>query len=117
MNQPHQPELYYPPTPPARRRGCGGCLGRAFILGLLLLAVLIFTGAVITGTLVYADFSREIEEGITKLDAARDRETFETTVITDRDGETLWEIFGEGKRTAVPIAQMPSQLIQATGSH
>lgn len=114
MNQGHSPQQFTPPAPPARRRGCGGCLGRAFIIGLLLLALLVFTGAIITGTLIYADFSREIEAGIAQLDAARDRETFETTVITDRDGETLWEIFGEGKRTAVSFSQIPTQLIQAT---
>ncbi|MCA9958348.1 MAG: PBP1A family penicillin-binding protein, partial [Anaerolineales bacterium] len=99
-----------------RRRGRFGCLGRAFIGGLLLLALLIFTGIVIAGTLIYKDFSQEIEDGIAKLEAARDRETFETTIITDRNGELLWQIFGEGKRTAVSLSQIPSQLVQATVS-
>ena len=112
------------PTPPVaaapatattrKRRGCFGCLGRALIGGILLLAVLVFGGVVVAGTLVYSNLSQEIEDGITKLEAARDRETFETTQIFDRNGELLWEIFGEGKRTAVPISQMPSHLIHAT---
>lgn len=96
------------------RRGCFGCLGRVFIGGLLLLAFLIFTGIVIAGTLIYKEFSQEIEAGITKLEAARDRETFETTIITDRNGELLWQIFGEGKRTAVLLSQVPATLVQAT---
>ena len=45
---------------------------------LLFLALLIFTGVIIAGTLIYSDLSAEIEDGIAKLDAARDRETFET---------------------------------------
>ncbi len=106
-----------PPAPPApRRRGCFGCLGRALIGGILLLAMLIFGGVVAAGTLIYSNLSREIEDGIAKLEVARDRETFETTQIFDRNGELLWEIFGEGKRTAVPISQIPSHLIHATVS-
>ncbi|VAW30070.1 Multimodular transpeptidase-transglycosylase [hydrothermal vent metagenome] len=100
--------------PVRKRRGCFGCLGRAFIGGILLLAMLIFGGVVVAGTLIYSNLSQEIEDGITKLEAARERETFETTQIFDRNGELLWEIFGEGKRTAVPISQIPPQLIKAT---
>ncbi|HEX6384669.1 MAG TPA: transglycosylase domain-containing protein [Anaerolineae bacterium] len=111
-NEPTRPVQYVVEKP--RRRGCGGCLGRALIGGLLLLALFVFTGIVVAGTLIYANLSREIEAGITKLDAARDRETFQTTQILARDGELLWEIFGEGKRTAVPISQIPQDLINAT---
>ncbi|MFQ5435313.1 MAG: transglycosylase domain-containing protein, partial [Anaerolineae bacterium] len=32
----------------------------------------------------------------------------------DRNGELLWEIFGEGKRTTVTLDQVPEHLIQAT---
>lgn len=110
--QPPQASAAAPPT--RKRRGCFGCLGRALIGGILLLAMLIFGGVVVAGTLVYSNLSQEIEDGITKLDAARNRETFETTQIFDRNGELLWEFFGEGKRTAVPISQMPSHLIHAT---
>jgi 1A family penicillin-binding protein len=82
--------------------------------GVLLLAFLIFTGIVITGTLVYSGLSAEIEEEIVALESARDRETFETTVIMDRDGRVLWEIFGEGKRTRVPLDSVPQHFIEAT---
>ncbi len=109
---PTQPVEYVLEKP--RRRGCRGCLGRAFIGSLLLLALAVFTGVVVTGTLIYASFSREIEDGIAKLDIAQERETFETTVIYDRNGEVLWEIFGEGNRTKVPLSQIPESVIRAT---
>ncbi len=113
----YQEERTRPSTPIAsspRRRGCRGCLGRAFLFGLFMMALLVFTGVVVTATLIYVNLSQEIEDGIAKLDAARERETFETTVILDRNGELLWEIFGEGKRTKVPLEQIPETLIQAT---
>lgn len=96
------------------RRSCLGCMGKLFLGSILLLALAIFAGILIAGTLVYSNLSAEIEEGITKLDAARDRETFETTQIFDRNGDLLWEIFGEGKRTAVPLSDIPQDVIHAT---
>lgn len=111
--RPYHP--YQPPAPsPQPRRSCLGCMGKLFLGGILLLALAIFAGVLIAGTLVYSNLSAEIEEGITKLDAARDRETFETTQIFDRNGELLWEIFGEGKRTAVPLNNIPQDVIHAT---
>jgi len=83
----------------SRRGGCG-CVGRLLVGG-------------ITATLVYSNLSAEIEKGIVALESARDRETFETTVIMDRDGRVLWEIFGEGKRTRVPLDSVPQHLIEA----
>ncbi|WP_420629320.1 transglycosylase domain-containing protein [Candidatus Leptofilum sp.] len=114
QSAPPQQQAQFATPPTRKRRGCFGCLGRAFIGGILLLAMLIFGGVIVAGTLVYSNLSQEIEDGIAKLDAARDRETFETTQIFDRNGELLWEFFGEGKRTAVPISQIPSHLIHAT---
>jgi membrane peptidoglycan carboxypeptidase len=78
------------------------------------LALLVFTGVVVAGTLVYSQLSREIEDGIAALDGARDRETFETTRLFDRHGELLWEFFGEGKRTPVSLDRVPADLINAT---
>lgn len=115
QNEKTRPYYPYQPAPTAQpKRGCLGCMGKLFLGGILLLAFAIFAGVLIAGTLVYSNLSAEIEEGITKLDAARDRETFETTQIFDRNGELLWEIFGEGKRTAVPISDIPQELINAT---
>ncbi len=117
--RPNRPVSYVGPAGPApaapqKGSGCGGCLGRAILLGILLLVMLGFGGTVAAGTYLYATFSAEIEEGIATLEQARDRETFETTRILDRNGDLLWEIFGEGKRTAVPLERIPPHLIQAT---
>ena len=78
------------------------------------MALLVFSGLLVAGTLVYVDLSAEIEDGIAALDTARERRTFETTRINDRHGELLWEIFGEGKRTHVPLERVPQALIEAT---
>jgi 1A family penicillin-binding protein len=115
-DEPTQPVQYLPPQDTVVKKGRRrfGCLGRVFVGSLLLVMLVVFTGVVITGTLIYANLSREIEAGITALDAARDRETFETTQIVDRNGNLLWEIFGEGKRTNVPLDSIPVELRNAT---
>lgn len=115
-DQSKQQTIYVPAEIPTQRRGCGcgGCLGPVFLGGLLLLLLLIFAGAAAGATFVYSNFSREIEGGITALENARDRETFETTQILDRNGRILWEIFGEGKRTQISLAEVPEYLKQAT---
>ncbi|MGW8318142.1 MAG: transglycosylase domain-containing protein [Candidatus Promineifilaceae bacterium] len=111
-DQPTQP-VEYVYKEKRGRRGCG-CLSRLFLVGLVVLALVIFAGVIVTATLIYVDLSSEIEEGITALDNARNRETFETTRITDRNGYLLWEIFGEGKRTRISLDRIPQNLIDAT---
>ena len=110
------PVQYHPAVtqPPRKKRGCLGCIGRLFFTTLLLVAIIVFASTAVVSILVYSNLSREIEDGIAKLDSAYERETFETTRILDRNGNLLWEIFGEGKRTKVTIDQIPSHLIQAT---
>lgn len=113
--QPTQPvEFVY--HLPEKKRGCRGCgcLSSLFLGGVILLAVIVFAGVAIAGTLIYTGLSSEIEDGISALDSAGSRETFETTRIFDRNGQLLWEIFGEGKRTQVPLEQIPQELIDAT---
>ena len=104
--------VYQKPEKP-RRRGCG-CFTSLFLGGLLLLTLIVILAATAVGLLLYSGLSTEIEDGISALDSARERETFETTQITDRNGHLLWEIFGEGKRTRVPLQQIPPELIRAT---
>lgn len=40
--------------------------------------------------------------------------TLEATKVLDRNGEVLFDIFGEKRRNAVPLAELPNQLKQAT---
>ena len=104
--------IRYKRTKPAPKRR--GCLGRFFWLTLFSVFLLVFGGLLVSGTLVYARYESELQDSITALDAARERETFQTTRIYDRNGELLWEIFGEGNRTKVAIADIPQELIYAT---
>ena len=96
---------------PRRRRGCAF---RALALALLFAALSGVIGGTIAGTLVYVDLKDEIDAGVSALAGARERETFETTRIYDRDGELLWEFFGEGNRTTVALSDIPLELQAAT---
>ncbi len=102
------------PTAAPPGRGCCGCLGPALLVGLLLFAVLVFGGVVGAAALISSNLSEEIEAGVARLEAARNRESFETTLILDRHGQTLWEIFGEGKRTRTTLTHIPLHWQQAT---
>jgi penicillin-binding protein 1C len=113
MNQPPVQHIPAAPPPQRPRRGCG-CIGGAILGAIALVLLVAVGGAAAAGGLVYANWSQEIEAGVATLQTARDRETFETTQIMDRNGEVLWEIFGEGKRTRIPLNQIPAHLIQAT---
>ncbi|MDJ0756648.1 MAG: transglycosylase domain-containing protein [Ardenticatenaceae bacterium] len=101
------------PQQPRRR---WGCLRNCFVLSIIGVALAAFTIAIVTGTVIYVQFSNELEDDIAKIssEAVETRETFETSRIYDRNGEILWEIFGEGKRTYVPIDDIPLVLRQAT---
>lgn len=112
---PGMPATGMPPArPPSRKRlGCG-CFTQLFLIIVVLLALVVFAGIGGAGALIYTDLAAEIEDGIASLDAIRDRETFETTRILDRNGAVLWEIFGEGKRTDIPLAAIPLSVQQAT---
>ncbi len=112
-NRYRHPVSHQPATVP-QRKGCSGCLSWALISGLLLLVLVVIAAGAGASALVYAGWSRQIEAEIVTLDNARQRETFETSQILDRDGNLLWEIFGEGKRTRIPSSEMPEHLLQAT---
>lgn len=101
------------PPEPKRRSRVWGCLRSCLFVCLLGMCAFLGGGTAV-GAYFYNQFSIEIEEGIERLEQADERETFETTRITDRNGELLWEIFGEGKRTYVPLDDIPLTLQQAT---
>ena len=112
-------ELESPLTPTGRqkrqsKRRKRSCLGRVAMLLILGLLASVLTIGTVAGTLVYADWSSELNDGIATLETARDRETFQTTQILDRNGYLLWEIFGEGKRTNISLAEIPLEMQWAT---
>ena len=115
-DDPTQP-VEYQYAVPRKRRGCfGGCFSRFLLLTIFGIALLVFAGIGVASVLIYSNLADDIEEGIAALNAARDRETFESARITDRNGELLWEFFGEGKRAVISYADMPQTLVDATVS-
>ncbi|NIN64926.1 MAG: PBP1A family penicillin-binding protein [Anaerolineae bacterium] len=98
-------------TEPPERRGClsffvQGCY--TFILVILLL----FSIAVAGGATVYAYYALTLPPA-EELGARR---LFMSTKIYDRHGRLLYEVFdpNAGRRTVVPIADMPQHLKDAT---
>jgi len=54
------------------------------------------------------------QEWTAQIAAVDDYQFFQSTFIYDRNGEQLWESFGEGRRTTVDYEQFPQRLIEAT---
>lgn len=111
----YTPSAPVPPPPPAPRRRSRfwGCL-RGCLVVLILGFCAFGGGGTAVGYYFYTQFTAELQGHITRIENIDQRETFETTRITDRNGELLWEIFGEGKRTYVPITSIPPLVRQAT---
>ena len=104
------------PAPPARRaRGWTAVLLR---LGLAvgLLALLVGLGAVVGGTFVAVAAYQVVAREMPAEAVLPERPAFQTTQILDRQGNVLYEIFDQqgGRRTVVPLSEMPRHLIDAT---
>lgn len=99
---------------PARRsrrrfmpRGCLYAIlgGLGFLCGGLTLSVLL--AAALLGARIEDQLGRRVAQ-------VDDWRNFESSFIYDRYGETLYESFREGRRTYVPLADIPPALIDAT---
>lgn len=100
-----------------RRRGRQGCaIGPGCILGCMGILAVFMLGFLITGWLVYDYYSGQLEDEIDNLDTLADYQSFETSLIYDRHGNELYEVLGEGRRTRIPIEQVPQHVIDATVS-
>lgn len=62
----------------------------------------------------YAALADQLDTGLERISRLADRQTFESVKIYDRNGVLLREIFTEGRRTWVPLAEVPLVLRQAT---
>jgi membrane peptidoglycan carboxypeptidase len=86
------------------------------LLGTLL--VMVTTAAVFTASgasvaySAYADLADSLKPRLESMSTAT--ENFETTRIYDRNGLVLYEFFGAGRRTRIPIDQIAPDLISAT---
>ena len=107
--------------PPRRGDGWGLFLittVTTLVLGFVLVTLFAFSIAVIGArsldgaTGLIEVFTRDLPSP----EAAVEREVFKSTFIYDRNGEQLYEIFDPngGRRTIVPISEIPQHLIAAT---
>ncbi len=83
------------------------------------LLVLLFS----VGVVGYIQLSDRLDESIGALEASLagvedpNRETgFESSFIYDRNGNQLWEIFGQGRRQRVTLEEIPDSVMWATVS-
>ena len=93
-----------------KRRINVGCI--AIFLGLFLtfcggITLITFVG----GVYAYARVGDLLNERITEFEAY---ESFQSTLLYDRNGKELYEVFGEGRRTNVSLDKIPQHLINAT---
>jgi membrane peptidoglycan carboxypeptidase len=112
---------YYPPPPPytipppekrRRRAFPGGCLGCVALIVGLFFAFSCVCGA--TSLFILNYWTGQLDQ---KLDAAQKTiatTTFQTAKIYDRSGNLLHELFPEGKRTNIKLANAPKFIIDAT---
>ena len=94
----------------------GGSLG-VILLTLMMPFALAFSmllGGGITAGVVYASLAGELQRNLEDLAAIYRRQVFQTTKIYDRNGILLNEVFDEGRRTWVPLSEIPLHMRQAT---
>jgi len=100
-----------------RRRGSNAALAgtaMALLLALVAAPAVLVAGAAAAAIGGYVALSGELEQGLDRLQNLEDRRTFQTTRIVDRNGALLREVFNEGKRTYVPLEDIPLIFRQAT---
>lgn len=117
---PGQPQQH--PTPRTRQRrkrtrhlliGCFQWLRAMFSILLMALAAII--GAVaIVALVIYNSLAGELAEDMAALERMEGVEDFQSTRIYDRDGNPLYEVFEEGRRTEVPLGAIPQAVQNAT---
>ncbi|MBN1563143.1 MAG: transglycosylase domain-containing protein [Anaerolineae bacterium] len=97
-----------------RRRFQGLTIGPGLIFGCIGMVAMLCMGVMVVLFVVYETYSNRLEDEIAKLDDLDNYESFETTVIYDRDGGMLYEVIDEGRRTEIPLSEVPQHMIEAT---
>jgi membrane peptidoglycan carboxypeptidase len=95
---------------PRKRLLRPGCM--AVVFGL----VLTFCGglsllSLLVGGVAYARVGDLVNERLANIE---DYRSFQTTYLLDRNGRELYQLISEGRRTKVPFARFPQDLIDAT---
>ncbi len=100
---PHPAPRPVPRRPRRRfRLFSGGCLitiaaALGVFAALVLILILIIVGAL----------SARLEDRLAEMGDLSQRQSFQTTVLYDRNGETLYQIFDEGRRTNIQLEALP----------
>ncbi|MEP7286282.1 MAG: transglycosylase domain-containing protein [Chloroflexota bacterium] len=107
------PPSQYPPRKATRRRGrlrvaCLGCV----VLLVSTITVLTCTTLTILA-IAYNQYDQQLSDQLRKKESEQ-TQSFQTARIYDRRGNELHELFGEGRRTKIKLADMPKYLIDAT---
>ncbi len=124
-------QQYMPPAPPqkqanpaaaggplprkkANRRGCMGCSPGC--LAIVAGFIAIFCGGLTLVTLIVtATLGARLEDQLqAKVAQVDNYQQFQSTFYYDRDGQLLYEVFNEGRRTSVDYSEFPQNLIDAT---
>ncbi len=122
------PSAQYPTTTPVappptgrrarfgrgRRGRRGRTVGPGVIFGCMGVVGVLLLGLLVAAFLVYDHYTQRLEDQIAKLDDLADYQGFESTIIYDHEGNKLYEVIGEGRRTRVSLEQIPEHMIQAT---
>ncbi|MFN5059069.1 MAG: penicillin-binding protein [Chloroflexota bacterium] len=79
-----------------------GCLSTFVLIGFVGIALAFVAYSSLTASL------------IPRLESIKGRTSFETSRLYDRNGQVLYEFFGDGKRTKVPLQRISPNLINGT---
>ncbi len=91
------------------RLACMGCLlGCGTVVGIVSCLLLV------VGVVLFSHYSGQLADDLDKAQQSLDSKTFQTTHIYDRNGAELHELFDQGRRTKVKLADVPKYLIDAT---
>lgn len=123
LPQPARPST--PPRPsravPVRRRRRGCMPGPGCLIGCFGIVAAISMVLLIGGFVIYYQFSNRLEDRIDDLEVTLNEygnpdntSSFESTFIYDRNGNQLWEIFGQGRRQRISLDGIPESVIQST---
>ncbi len=114
---------YVPPPPVQQPKQLPRRRTRARILGLNAGCVWIFIGlfvtfcgglTLLTGTAAAIFIPRIEDQWTAQIARVDDYKSFESSFIYDRQGNLLYEAFGEGRRVRVPYERIPQHLVNAT---
>ncbi len=95
-----------------RRRGL--TIGPGCIFGCIGIVGVMVLGFLIVSFVVYDHYSNRLQGELDKLENLTNYQSFETTVIYDRNGNKLYEVVNEGRRTKISLDQIPLYMRQAT---